>query len=672
MAKFNIMPFFKPCTLIFGLGLICGCSARSQNVTADSLVQRLSVAATDSERIELDYRLDTAWMGYDMEKASHYLDSGLTLSEKIKSSYFISKYVQLEAALLTAKARYDDAQKMADSAIGLFQRLSEISAAPIAVRCKTDIAQTLITKGLICAKRYQYFESIENYIQSLRLFSRISDPKNNVAIGHVYTSISSNYYELEQFENALTYDKLALAYFDSNLDIDLYVIGHLFVADDFSGLSGFDSSFHYLKIVEPTVLRLNKPTLNVRYYYILAGIYRKRKQWQNALDNYQKSEKSARSDGDDFQQINAGEGMAACYLELHEIDKARVWANFVIDGSDRLNIPLGKMQGLQLRIRIEDQAGNIRKAFADQTRYLAISDSVKKEKTQIQMNEVEARYQSEKKQNAITELEKDKKIQSLTIKQESTINFVLFGSLAGLLLLGLLLFRNYRQKQQLQQQRIIELEKDHQLTIVDAMLKGQEEERTRLARDLHDGLGGMLSGVKYSLNHIKDKMVITPDNIAVYERSVDMIDFSIRELRRVAHNMMPEMLTRFGLDEALKDYCHSLASAGLLSVRYQSFGLTERQGGSSEIIIYRIVQELLNNTLKHAGATEALVQLVREDSRLSILVEDNGKGFDVSILDSAKGAGWTNIRSRVDYLKGAIDVHTEPGKGTSVSMEFNL
>jgi len=144
----------------------------------------------------------------------------------------------------------------------------------------------------------------------------------------------------------------------------------------------------------------------------------------------------------------------------------------------------------------------------------------------------------------------------------------------------------------------------------------------------------------------------------------------------VAHNMMPEMLIRFGLDEALRDYCQSVSNTKLVAVRYQSFGFGSRFGSrldsQAEIIVYRIVQELLNNILKHAAATEVLVQLVREATRLNVLVEDNGRGFDTGVLENNKGAGWTNIRSRVDYLKGKIDVHSETGKGTSATIEFTI
>lgn len=171
---------------------------------------------------------------------------------------------------------------------------------------------------------------------------------------------------------------------------------------------------------------------------------------------------------------------------------------------------------------------------------------------------------------------------------------------------------------------------------------------------------------------MKDNLIVTPDNMAVFERSLDMIDTSIKELRRVAHNMMPEMLTKFGLDEALKEYGNTINSAKLLVVKYQSFGMEARLDKSVEIIIYRIVQELLNNILKHAAATEAFVQIMREGNRLNVIVEDNGKGFDAALPENNMGAGLLSVRSRVDYLKGQLAIDAKPGKGTLVNIELNI
>ncbi len=229
-----------------------------------------------------------------------------------------------------------------------------------------------------------------------------------------------------------------------------------------------------------------------------------------------------------------------------------------------------------------------------------------------------------------------------------------------------------RQTEKMQQQRIVELEKDHELLVVNSLLKGQEEERGRMARDLHDGLGGLLSGVKFSMHHMKDNLIVTSENMAVFERSLDLIDTSIAELRRIAHNMMPEGLVSYGLDEALKQYCSSINTNGMLRVTYQSVGLSNRMADAVEITAYRIIQELVNNVLKHAAATECTVQVIRDERRLNIVVEDNGRGFDMKSLEEKKGAGWVNIRARVDYLKGQLELNSEPGEGTQVNIEFNI
>jgi two-component system NarL family sensor kinase len=184
-------------------------------------------------------------------------------------------------------------------------------------------------------------------------------------------------------------------------------------------------------------------------------------------------------------------------------------------------------------------------------------------------------------------------------------------------------------------------------------------------------LGGMMSGIKYSLQSVKQNLIMTPENLQAFEHSMDMLDSSISEMRRVAHNMMPEALVRFGLDTALKDFCNEVDQTGALRVNYQSIGLAdEKIEQTISIIVYRIVQELINNTMKHAAATSALVQVSKTNEDITITVEDDGKGFNPAILQTVKGMGWNNIQSRIDYLKGKLDVRSEPGKGTSVHIEL--
>jgi len=245
--------------------------------------------------------------------------------------------------------------------------------------------------------------------------------------------------------------------------------------------------------------------------------------------------------------------------------------------------------------------------------------------------------------------------------------------LAGSVLLAvivLLTFQNRRQKQQSHRQH---LEKEKLLEAAEAVLKGEEHERIRLAKDVHDGLVGMLSGIKYSLDAVREDLAATPENRRAFDRSIDMLDSSIREIRRVAHNMMPEALIRFGLNTALRDFCKDVTQSGTLKISYQSIGMDAVAiSQTTGIVIYRIVQELIYNAVRHASATSAIVQLTCSGKRLALTVEDNGRGFDTGRLRDGQGLGWINIRHRVEYLGGRCDVTSRPGEGTSVHLEVEL
>src|SRR5205085_9597207 len=187
-----------------------------------------------------------------------------------------------------------------------------------------------------------------------------------------------------------------------------------------------------------------------------------------------------------------------------------------------------------------------------------LNDSAVNIEAKKNITELEKKFETEKKESQIKQLEADKKVQQLSIDRKNIVNYVLIAGSLAVLVISLLSYRNYNQKQKLQQQRINEMETIQQLATTEAVLKGEEQERTRLAKDLHDGLGGMLSGIKYSFQTMKGNLVMTPENNQAFERGMDMLDSSIKEMRRVAHNMMPEVLVKFGLDAALKDFCNDI------------------------------------------------------------------------------------------------------------------
>lgn len=288
------------------------------------------------------------------------------------------------------------------------------------------------------------------------------------------------------------------------------------------------------------------------------------------------------------------------------------------------------------------------------------------------INELKRKYDFQLKESEITLLINKN-------RQKSTLNKILIGSAIGLVLFSLLGYRNFKnkqkvfsQQQQIQQQKIAELEKDKQLQAVDAMLRGQEEERSRIAKDLHDGLGGMLSGTKLSFENMKENLILTPENATLFDKSLAMLDNTIADLRKVAHNLMPEALVKFGLREAVRDFCNSIQSASAVKIIYQPVGEFQQLNNTAEVFTYRIIQELVNNAIKHASATQIIVQLSANENKIGIAVEDDGKGFDVNGLSNSKGAGMDNIKYRVQYFNGTIDTVTSEGNGTSVNVELQV
>lgn len=281
---------------------------------------------------------------------------------------------------------------------------------------------------------------------------------------------------------------------------------------------------------------------------------------------------------------------------------------------------------------------------------------------------------SQKNKNAIAKLEAEKDVLKFKSESESKSNRIkwLIGSLCALLIISFFIFRNYRNRQKLQQQLITQLEQEKRIVSIDGLLKGQEEERGRLAKDLHDGLGGLLSGIKLSFTNMKESLVMKHEDALVFNQALGQLEDSIAELRKVSHNLMPEVLSRYGLEEAIKEYCNNLQHAHHIHIQFQKVGNEAMLSQTQENNIYRIVQECVNNSIKHGECKSILVQLSYNQTNVMLTIEDDGKGFDTKDKVKRKGIGMMNIEQRVSYLNGLLEVNSKPNEGTEIHIEIKL
>lgn len=398
--------------------------------------------------------------------------------------------------------------------------------------------------------------------------------------------------------------------------------------------------------------KLKQPEIALRFLLNALNYYRKTGNWSGIIAAY--------------------DNLGSAYNLLKQYNKSIEYFKQCIHESQQRNFTSGIQFIYERLAQVYDNAHDYKNARDYYVKYMIVRDSIYNAEKSKQVFELEEKYRSEKKEKEILALTLEEKNRGLYIYILSSIIILL--SLAGFFLV--LRTRSKRliaeQAIELKEQKIKEMEKERLLLATQSVLEGEEAERQRMARDLHDGLGGLLSGVKLSLNNMKGNTILSNESVNDFDHALGLLDSSINELRRVAHNMMPEVLVHLGLKDALSDFCENLNESNSMNIRFQFIGQFERVEQKLEIGTYRILQELINNAIKHSEAGELIVQMIQEPNRLCLIVVDDGKGFDVNSVNQGKGIGLSSVKSRIESLNGRIDIYSEPGKGTEFIIEFDI
>ncbi|MBC8112178.1 MAG: tetratricopeptide repeat protein [Verrucomicrobia bacterium] len=596
-----------------------------------------------------------------------YVEKSLALAKELRFNFGIAKAYNALGGFYVEKSDFKTGKDFVNKSIALIPQKKDY-------RFKKLFAQTQQSLGVICHYQEEYSTAVKYYLEAAKIFKSINDDSSLLII---YNNLASVHAIMLDKENALKYAEEC--YLVSKKVNDPFKTSMACVAVASCKIELKD----YVGI-EKYLTESKKICDSIQNYVLLGrtyGLYgqfnvEKKQDLKKGIEFFEKALSSFKKAGNQYEIATSHQRLGEAYARNNDYVNARSELNKAMSLSKEIGVLQVEFFTLKTLSELEENNNNPKEALQLLKQYNTLNDSINTESKRKQIANLEAKYESEKKEAQIKTLEQEKQIQNLSLNRKNTLIYVFIGTLFGLLLTGFLAYRNYASKQIIQTQQIRELEQERQMLAADSILKGQEEERTRLAKDLHDGLGGMLSGVKMALSSfsntlfMKGNQILPEESAQRLDRAVAMLDNSIQELRLVARNLMPESLLRFGLKDALQDFTQNISQSGELTVDYQTFGLEIRLEQNIEIIVFRIVQELLNNVIKHASASQVLVQLVQEANRLSVTVEDNGKGFDTSTLETAKGIGWTNIQSRVDYLKGKLDIDTQTGKGTSVHIDL--
>lgn len=648
----------------------------AQKVNEDSLWRIIRKPKDDTTRVDALNRLGGYLLTHKQDTAGlSLLGQALDIARK-------EKYYTGICQSLIAKGNY--AVKMNNwlEAIGTYEAiLTEPSPSKDSLRRLRAHMMAHNNLGGIYNRNGDYATALSHRLKSLELAELQTPDPNNLVI--VYCNIASEYRQLKLFDKAAEY--LASAEPQVKKAKPIYHFDYLYELHSLYSVrkdsAGIDRVLKEMKTLIATAEFSPYQALDTRYeYYKLEGNFFRDylRAYDKAIAAHEQSLKTASEMNNEGSRLSAMQNLATSYYEAGMIPKAIPLFEEVYQAGVATGLTFNARRAAGYLADIFKERKQFQQALDYREKAIRLSDSLETDEKLKELNFLEAKYQNEKRMTHISSLEKENALRKLEVLEKNRWLLVSLGVALLLLLLVLLIYRTGRQRRilaekdrKLKEDEIKFLEGQQQVISLQSMVNGQEAERTRIAKDLHDGLGGLFSTVRMHYSTLQEEVPGLTGN-PLYKKTRELIGAASEELRRVAHNMMPEVLLKVGLPEALRDMSNNISAGKMLSVNFQSYGLENRLDRTTEVMLYRIVQELMNNIIKHAAATSVLVQLNREGDRLSLVVEDNGKGFDTTGTGESQSMGLSTVKSRVEYLNGKLSIDSVPNVGTTVLIDILL
>jgi signal transduction histidine kinase len=654
--------------ICFYLCSICGQVAHAQaknDAFRDSLLQVINKPVRDTNTLKAVMHLYRYHFNLgDFNSSLHYCQEAYQLSTTLGLPEKLPRITFSIGLNFTNLVKYDSAKLYLEKAANLSGTDTILK-----VQCYN-------TQAMLCNYQSDYSTAVSWLMQSAALQEASSSPDIKALTAQTYLNLGYNLIAENQLEKGIDYERKALTYTNYPDEKRYRTLLHLDIADTYIKLNKAQEAGLHLDTALQLNKMLNNPAVGALAANTSGTYYEHLHNLPQALLAYREAYQLCDSTGNDFLKAGTAISIATILFQQGNTIAAEQFANT----ANQLGMATKQYKVVANTYELLKNIAIKRNDYKKALEYAALNkqyaDSATNSATQLVTLSLESKYQHQKKEKEIAELTSMAAEKELAIIKRNRMLMISIITAVTLLLVISLLYRNSKQKQtiaekeqRLQQEHILFLQRQQQVVSLQSMLNGQETERTRIARDLHDGLGGLFSTVKMNFSALQHEHdVLQHDQL--FQKSYDLVDTASTELRRIAHNMMPEVLMKLGLIQAVQDMCAAISAGKLLQVSMQAYGMHQRLNASTEIMLYRILQELINNIIKHAQATEAIIQFNKDGSRLTVTVEDNGRGFNMQEVDTTKHTGMETIKTRVHYLNGNINIDSQNGIGTTILMEF--
>ncbi|MBL7935804.1 MAG: sensor histidine kinase, partial [Bacteroidia bacterium] len=424
--------------------------------------------------------------------------------------------------------------------------------------------------------------------------------------------------------------------------------------------------------LESTAIRekLNDNTSVAWNYNNLGGLYVMMERPKEAIIYLEKALKKFEEAGNYDGQTSIANNLGELNMQIGDSKKALYYYSYSRKLYAQTNNP-DNLENLYNNLSVYyDKMGDLKTAFQYSDSLIVLKDSLYGTRLDKSIAEMQVKFDVEKKD---LELAKNKAEIETKEKQAFIKNIIIVSIIILMLLLAITGFLFYRKKQ-IEQQAKLDAEIAHQKEIrTKSILEAEEKERRRIAQDLHDGVGQLLSAAKLNLSNLESKITVqTEEQKAAMQNALSLVDDSVKEVRAVSHNMMPNTLIKLGLASAVREFITKLGNAPTLKVDLEIVGLDTRLDNQIETVLYRVIQEIVTNIIKHAQASQISMQLVRHETELSVMIEDNGVGFNTKQIDTFEGLGLKGIQTRIEFLNGSVHFDSSVGRGTTVIIDIPL
>lgn len=640
--------------LLTGWLLLYSCVSWAQPIEAIHARYRPLIAGNREDTLLIRHLLayGSDLMDYSNDAAMPVLQRAVQLSGQIGDTYGKARSAALLGIVYSDNAAFAEALTWYDRAIFHFKKLGNL----------IELGKVYNNAGNVYFRQHDFEPAITSFLNAVDAFEK-ANARHHLA--QVYDGIGNTFHSVNENEKSLRYLVMAEALARENRDTALLCrtlnnscmaltalkrereavnrflevlkmadkgtsqttrfLVRSNLANSYANFKMTDSALYYIRQAEALALQSNTPPYYLMDIYLCyAKVYESSDQWAKAKDYMFKARTIAET-------IGSKDGLWKVYGNL---------------------------------VRIYAHLGMSRESIAAYDRFGDINDSIQGEKMHARVNELETKYRTLQKDKELSDKQLAIEQQQASLKRKDLMIVITIIAMVTLLIVGFLIWLGVRQKQKLQW---LMIQKEHELLAVKAMMEGEERERSRIARNLHDGIGSILSAARLNMDSLGHQVVQLP-TIPAYRESMTLLKDATAEIRETAHNLLPVILQEEGLLEAVKAFCQKVNS-NKLRVTFQAFGEPTRYNNHFELMVYRTIQELINNVIKHADASGTIVQLTFTDDMLSITVEDDGKGFDPGNMEGGKGLGIHSLHTRMKAFQGKVDIHSSP-EGTSIHVEF--